>query len=202
MIPSSKIPKFFVDVAQHLDYASGWPSCPVWPILMIKGAEKRAFPQFWRSSCAIGHNFFSYHDSDVKIPILCGRSSRYWLCIQLTLTVSPTNFWGQTSSEARIPPMSTISVCYNTQFLWWSIFHCQKCETFLWTSVNTLCMHPVVLHSSPTHFKCQTRPEARIPPFRQFLCDLEHQFIADPDLNVKNADFFCGRPSWPCLFKC
>ena len=35
--------------------------------------------------------------------------------------------------------------------------------------------------------------------FRRFSCAIAHYFLGDPDSDVKNAKFFCGRPSRPCL---
>ena len=36
--------------------------------------------------------------------------------------------------------------------------------------------------------------------FRRFSCAIAHHFLGDSDSNVKNAKFFNGRPSRPCLF--
>ena len=35
--------------------------------------------------------------------------------------------------------------------------------------------------------------------FRQFSCAIAHHFLGDPDFDEKNAKFFRGRPSRPCL---
>ena len=35
--------------------------------------------------------------------------------------------------------------------------------------------------------------------FRRFSCAIDHHFLGDPDSDVKNAKFFRGRPSRPCL---
>ena len=35
--------------------------------------------------------------------------------------------------------------------------------------------------------------------FRRFSCAIAHHFLGDPDSDVKNAKFFRGRPSRPCL---
>ena len=43
-IPTSKMPKNFVDVHQDLGYASSWPSRPVRPIFKVKRAPKHAYP--------------------------------------------------------------------------------------------------------------------------------------------------------------
>ena len=45
-IPTSKMPKFFMDVRQDLVYAYGWPSRLVRPIWKVKRAPKRAYPAF------------------------------------------------------------------------------------------------------------------------------------------------------------
>ena len=57
--------KYFMDVRQDLVYASDWPSQPVYPILKVKRAPKRAYPSFRRFSC-IAHHFLGDPNSDVK----------------------------------------------------------------------------------------------------------------------------------------
>ena len=118
-IPTSKMPKFFVDVLQDLVYASDWPSRPVRPILKVKRAPKRAYPSFRRFSCAIAINFLGDPDSNVKnAKFFCGRPSRPCLCIWLALTACTTHFEGQTIPEVSIPLISMICVCYSKPYFW------------------------------------------------------------------------------------
>ena len=148
-IPTSKIPNFFWDIRQDLAYASSWPSQQVRPILKVKRAPKRAYPSFRRFSCAIANHFLGDPNSDVKnANCFCGRLSRPCLCIRLALTARSTHLEGQTSPEASIPLISTIFVCYSKPCFGWSGFWRQKCQIFLWTSVNTLSMHPVGPHDA------------------------------------------------------
>ena len=42
-------------------------------------------------------------------------------------------------------------------------------------------------------------PKRAYPSFRWFSCAIAHHFLGDPDSDVKNAKFFCGRPSRTCL---
>uniref|UniRef100_A0A3Q7ILV6 Uncharacterized protein n=1 Tax=Solanum lycopersicum TaxID=4081 RepID=A0A3Q7ILV6_SOLLC len=42
-------------------------------------------------------------------------------------------------------------------------------------------------------------PKRAYASFRRFSCAIEHHFLGDPDFDVKNAKFFRGRPSRPCL---
>ena len=37
------------------------------------------------------------------------------------------------------------------------------------------------------------------PSFHRCSCAIANHFLGDPDSDVKNANFFCGRPSRPCL---
>ena len=37
------------------------------------------------------------------------------------------------------------------------------------------------------------------PSFQRFSCAIAHHYLGDPDFDVKNAKFFRGRPSRPCL---
>uniref|UniRef100_A0A3Q7HZ38 Uncharacterized protein n=1 Tax=Solanum lycopersicum TaxID=4081 RepID=A0A3Q7HZ38_SOLLC len=48
-------------------------------------------------------------------------------------------------------------------------------------------------------WKVKRAPKRPYPSFRRFSCAIAHHFLGDPDFDVKNAKFFCGRPSRPCL---
>ena len=42
-------------------------------------------------------------------------------------------------------------------------------------------------------------PKRAYASFRRFSCAIAHYFLGDPDSGVKNAKFFRGHPSRPCL---
>uniref|UniRef100_A0A3Q7GMT5 Uncharacterized protein n=1 Tax=Solanum lycopersicum TaxID=4081 RepID=A0A3Q7GMT5_SOLLC len=223
-----KMPNFFVDVRQDLVYASGCPSRTVGPILKVKRAPKRASPSFRRFSCPIAYFYLGDPDSDVKnAKLFYGRASRPWLCIQLALTASPTNFQanyflGYPKSDVK----NTKIFCGRPSRPW-------------------LCIR-LAFTTSPTHFQGQTSPEARIPLSRRFSCAIANHFwviriptskmsnffldvgqdlyyassspsrtfqpilkvkqapkpnhfLGDPHSDVKNAKNLCGRPSRPCI---
>ena len=160
------MPNFFVDVRQDLVYASGWPSRPVRPILKVKQAPKWAYPLFRRFLCAIAHHFLGDPDSDVKnAKFFCGHPPRTCLCIRLAITARTTNLDGQTSPEASIPLISTIFVCYSKSFFGWSGFRRKKCQIFLWTSVKTFSMHPVVHHGPSYPFGRSHEPQSEHTPY-------------------------------------
>ena len=48
-------------------------------------------------------------------------------------------------------------------------------------------------------WKVKQAPKRAYPSFRRFSCAIAHHFLGDPDSDVKNAKFFRGRPSRPCL---
>ena len=48
-------------------------------------------------------------------------------------------------------------------------------------------------------WKVKRAPRRAYPSFRRFSCAIEHHFLGDPDSDVKNAKFFRGRSSRPCL---
>uniref|UniRef100_A0A3Q7ESB0 Uncharacterized protein n=1 Tax=Solanum lycopersicum TaxID=4081 RepID=A0A3Q7ESB0_SOLLC len=48
-------------------------------------------------------------------------------------------------------------------------------------------------------WKVKRAPKRAYPSFRRFSCAIAHHFLDDPDSDVKNAKFFRGRPSRPCL---
>ena len=47
--------------------------------------------------------------------------------------------------------------------------------------------------------KVKPDPKRAYPSFRRFLCAIANHFLGDPDSDVKNAKFFCERPSKPFL---
>ena len=67
-ILTSKMTKSFVGVNLQFGYECGRPSRPVWPILKVRQASKRAYTLFPRFLCAITHHFFEDLYSDIKIP--------------------------------------------------------------------------------------------------------------------------------------
>ena len=157
------MPNFFVEVHQDLIYASRCPSWPVWPILKVKRATKRAYPSFWWFSCAIANYFLGDQDSDVKnAKFFCGRALRPCLYIRLELTAGPTHFEGKTSLEASIPIISTIFVCYSKPFFGWTGFRHQKSQFFCGRPSRPCICIRLTLTVYLTHFEGQTSPEASI----------------------------------------
>ena len=154
-----------MDVHQDLVYAYGWPSRLFRPIWRVKRASKRAYASFRRFSCAIAHHFLGDSDSNVKnAKFFCGRASRPYLSIRLSLAASPTHFEDQTSSEASIPLILMIFVCYSTLYFGWSGFRRQKCQIFSWTSVKTLSMHTLGHHGLSDPFGRSNEPRSEHTP--------------------------------------
>uniref|UniRef100_A0A3Q7GDT5 Uncharacterized protein n=1 Tax=Solanum lycopersicum TaxID=4081 RepID=A0A3Q7GDT5_SOLLC len=48
-------------------------------------------------------------------------------------------------------------------------------------------------------WKVKRAPKRAYPSFRRFSCSIAHDFLGDPYSDVKNAKFFRGRLSRPCL---
>ena len=48
-------------------------------------------------------------------------------------------------------------------------------------------------------WRVKRSPKRAYASFRRFSCAIAHHFLGDPDSDVKNAKFFRGRPSRPCL---
>ena len=48
-------------------------------------------------------------------------------------------------------------------------------------------------------WKVKRAPKLAYLSFRWFSCAIAHHFLGDPDSDVKNAKFFRGHPSRPCL---
>ena len=48
-------------------------------------------------------------------------------------------------------------------------------------------------------WRVKRAPKLAYASFRRFSCAIAHHFLGNPDSDVKNAKFFRGRPSRPCL---
>uniref|UniRef100_A0A3Q7FQQ3 Uncharacterized protein n=1 Tax=Solanum lycopersicum TaxID=4081 RepID=A0A3Q7FQQ3_SOLLC len=48
-------------------------------------------------------------------------------------------------------------------------------------------------------WRVKRAPKRAYASFRRFSCAIAHHFLGDPDSDVKNAKFFRGRLSRPCL---
>ena len=134
------MPNFFVDIRQDLVYAYSWPSRHFRPIWNVKRAPKRAYPSFWRFSCAIAHHSLGVPDSTSKMP----------------------NFFVDVRQD---------------------LFY-----AYGWPS-----------HLVRPIWKVKRAPKRVYPSFQWFSCAIANHFLGDPDSDVKNAKFLCGRPSRPCL---
>uniref|UniRef100_A0A494G8N7 Uncharacterized protein n=1 Tax=Solanum lycopersicum TaxID=4081 RepID=A0A494G8N7_SOLLC len=189
------MPNFFVDVRQDLFYAYGWPSRlvrPIWkhtifgdPDSNIKNAKffhgrpsrPCLFIRLAITACPThleAHDFLGDPDSDVKnAKNFRGRPSRPCLCIRLDITACPTHLEGQTSPEASIPLISTIFIATS------------KMPNFF-VDVR---QHLVYADGWPSRL---ARPIWK-------HTTIAHDFLGDLDSDVKNAKFFRGRPSRPCL---
>ena len=44
-------------------------------------------------------------------------------------------------------------------------------------------------------WRVKRAPKRAYASFRRFSCAIAHHFLGDPDSEVKNTKFFCGRPS-------
>ena len=48
-------------------------------------------------------------------------------------------------------------------------------------------------------WKVKRVPKRVYPSFWRFSCVIANHFLGEPDSDFKNAKFFCGHPSRPCL---
>jgi len=169
-IPRLKRSKYFLDVRQDLCYAYSSPSWTFRPIFKVKRALKRAYPPIQWFSNAIENLIFDDPYSVVKnVKKLCGHPWRPSICRRLSLTSNLTHFQGQKSPEARIPHILIIFVCYRKLFFGWSGFRGQKCRNYLWTSIKTLAMQPVVPYSKSDSFsRSNELQSAHTPHFDNF----------------------------------
>uniref|UniRef100_A0A3Q7H5K4 Uncharacterized protein n=1 Tax=Solanum lycopersicum TaxID=4081 RepID=A0A3Q7H5K4_SOLLC len=173
--------KFFVDVRQDLFYAYSWPSRLVRPIWKVKRAPKRAYPSFRRFSCAIAYHFLGDPNFDVKnAQFFRGCPSRPW------------------SNKPRSEHTPHFDIAHH--FLGDPDFDVKNAKFFHGRpSRPCLCIR-LTITACPFHLVGQTSPEASILLISMiFVCSIAHHFLGDPDSDVKNAKFFRGCPSRPCL---
>ena len=111
----------------------------------------------------------------------------------------PYDLFGRSNDpRSEIPLISTIFVCYSTPFLVYPDSDVKNAKFFRGRpSRPCLCIR-LAITACTTHLEGQTSPEASIPSFRQFSCAIAQHFLVDPDIDDKNAKFFCKHPSRPC----
>ena len=79
-----------------------------------------------------------------------------------------------------------------------------SCVINVYTCIIYVCTCIIYVYGWPSRFvrpiwKVKRAPKRAYPSFRRFSCAIAHLFLGDPDSDVKNAKFFRGRPSRPCL---
>uniref|UniRef100_A0A3Q7HKV6 Uncharacterized protein n=1 Tax=Solanum lycopersicum TaxID=4081 RepID=A0A3Q7HKV6_SOLLC len=213
------MPNFFVDIRQDLVYAYGWPSRLVRPIWKVNRAPKRAYPSFRRFSCAIAHHFLGDPDSDVKnakvfphhflgdpdsnvknAKLFRGRPSRSCLCIRLAITTSH-HFLGDPDSDfknAKFFRGHPSSPCLCIRLVITASHHflsdpdsdVKKAKFFHGRPSRPFLCIQLAITTCSTYLKGQTSLEARIPLIRRFSCAIAHNFLGDPDSDVKMPHFF------------
>uniref|UniRef100_A0A3Q7HAJ2 Uncharacterized protein n=1 Tax=Solanum lycopersicum TaxID=4081 RepID=A0A3Q7HAJ2_SOLLC len=173
MSPEARIPPHLDNF--YLGNAAGFPSWEVRPIFNVKRDPKHADPPLRRFLCAIANNFSVYPDSDVKSSKrFCGCPSRPWIYNRFALTTSPTHFQAN-------------------HFLGDPDFRRQKFQIFV-----DVCQY-IGYAASWISLPVKRAPKRAYPPYRRVSCAITYHFLGDPDSDVKNAKFFCGRPLRPCI---
>ena len=121
--------------------------------------------------------------------------------IRLAIRACPAHLEGQTSPEASIRLISTIFVCYITHhFLGDPDSDVKNAKFFRGRPSRPCFFIRLAITAFPAHLEGQTSPEASIRLILTiFVCYSTYHFLGDPDTEVKNAKFFCGRPSRPSL---
>uniref|UniRef100_A0A3Q7ESU8 Uncharacterized protein n=1 Tax=Solanum lycopersicum TaxID=4081 RepID=A0A3Q7ESU8_SOLLC len=179
------------DVKNH-KYFCGRPSRPclcIWLALTARPihfegqtSPERAHPSFRRFSCAIANYFLGEPDSD------------------LALTALPTHFEGDPDSDVKNANFFCGRPSRPCQCIWFALTalptHCegQKSPKASITLISTI----FVCYNKPFFGSNEPR-SGYTPHFDDFRLLLKNHFLGDPDSDVKNANFFCGRPSRPCL---
>ena len=134
------------------------------PIWRVKRDPKRAYASFRRFLCAIAHHFLGDPDSDVKnAKCFLGRPSRPCLCIRLAITDCPAHLEGQTSPEASIHLISTISCAIAYHFLGDPDSDVKNATFFRGCPSRACLCIRLAITACPTHLEGQTSPEASIP---------------------------------------
>ncbi|KAG5628344.1 hypothetical protein H5410_000061 [Solanum commersonii] len=187
---TAKMTHFDGQTTPRADLSNGasWPSRPKHSILKVKRSQKHVNSPFRRFSCAIAHGLFdlSYGVSWPlwpKRPILKVERALE----QLDLTAKTSQFEGQASPEAdlnyeanwpsqpkrpilkvkrtpeHVNPLFCQFSCAIVHGLFGDLeFRAYFCQKFLWTSVKTLAMEPVVPHGKNVPFSRQMKPGANL----------------------------------------
>ena len=104
------------------------------------------------------------------------------------------------SPKASILLISTIFVCHSTPFFWVIRIPMSKMPNLFVDIRQDL----VYAYGWPSRlfrpiWKVKRAPKRPYPSFRRFSCAIANHFLGDPNSDVKNAKFFCGCLSRPCL---
>uniref|UniRef100_A0A3Q7FNK7 Uncharacterized protein n=1 Tax=Solanum lycopersicum TaxID=4081 RepID=A0A3Q7FNK7_SOLLC len=138
------------------------------------------------SKCYANHFLGDPYSIVKNAKKFCGRLSRPCLCSQYALKANLTHFQGQTSPEARIPPISISS----NHFLGDSYFDVKNAKNFGGLpSRPWLCIR-LALKTYPPHFQGQMSRKACIPQFRLFSCAIASHFLGDSDSDIKIPKIF------------
>ena len=109
-------------------------------------SPKTRISPFGRFSCPRANHFLGDSNSGLRNAIIfCGRPLRPHLCIRLTLTGNLTHFKDKRAPKRTYPPFRLFLCDIANHFLV-DLEYDVKNAIFLWTSVKTLAMHPVIPH--------------------------------------------------------
>uniref|UniRef100_A0A3Q7FQ70 Uncharacterized protein n=1 Tax=Solanum lycopersicum TaxID=4081 RepID=A0A3Q7FQ70_SOLLC len=200
------MPNFFVDVLQDFFYASSWPSRQVRPILKVKRAPKRAYHSFRQFSCAIANHFLGYPNSYIKnaklfvdvrqvLVYAANWPSRPVLPILKILTSKMPNFFVDILEDlvyASSLPSQLVRPILKIPTSKMPIIFVDVHQDLVYAAgCPSQHVRPIL--------KVKRAPKRAYPSFRRFSCAIANHFLGYQDFDVKNAKFFCGYPSRPCL---
>ena len=163
-------------------------------------SPKASIPLISTILVCLAHHFLGDPDFDVKnAKFFRGRPSRPCLCIRLAITACPTHLEGIRAPKRAYPSFRRFLCAIAHHFLCDPDYNVKNAKFFRGRpSRPCLCIH-FAISSCPTHLEGQTSSEASIPLISTIFVCIAHHFLGDPDYDVKNAKFFRGRPSRPCL---
>uniref|UniRef100_A0A3Q7J3D5 Uncharacterized protein n=1 Tax=Solanum lycopersicum TaxID=4081 RepID=A0A3Q7J3D5_SOLLC len=154
------------------------------------------------------HLFLGDPNSDFKnAKFFRRRPSRPCLCIRLAITACPTHLedvrqdliYAYEPRSVHNPSIRRFSCAIAHHFLGDPDSDVKMPNFFVDVRQDLVYAYGWPSRLVRPIWKVKRAPMRAYPSFRRFSCAIAHHFLGDPDSDVKNAKFFRGRPSSPCL---
>lgn len=166
-------------------------------LFKVKKSPKRTAPSFLWFSYTMANNILVIR---IGMPKMLKYPSRPWNCCWFALTASPTHIKCQQGLKRPYPLFRRFSYAITQLFVGDLNFDVKMPQKFLDVRQD---LGYATGWSSPwvwPIFNVKRVFMRAFPSYWWFLCTIAHNFLNDPDSDVKSAKkLFCGRSSRTCL---